>query len=96
MSAPDIVVQLAASVSGIPMKWREEDNYFVIIMTDGRKYRFPKDRASEPQASIAHPGAKRRQENQGKPRAQETVEDYKPPVDVTPNPEKRHRKKAQE
>ncbi len=42
MGAPSIVEKLAASVSGVPMKWREEDAYWVIIMTDGRKYRFPK------------------------------------------------------
>ncbi len=40
--APKIVVDLAASVSGIPLKWREEEGYWVIVMTDGRKYRFSK------------------------------------------------------
>ena len=74
MTAPSIVEKLAASVSGVPMKWREEDGYWVIIMTDGRKYRFPK--AGDP-----------------KPRNDETVADYKPAQDVTPNPDKRHRKK---
>lgn len=73
MDAPKIVTDLAASVSGIPMKWREQDNQWVIILTDGRKYRFPKD-------------------TEGKPRAQETKADYKAPVDVTPNPDKPHRK----
>ncbi len=42
MGAPEIVNLLAASVSGVPMKWREEDGYWVIVMTDGRKYRFSK------------------------------------------------------
>lgn len=48
MNTPQIVIDLAASVSGVPTKWREEDNYWVIIMTDGRKYRFPKEGDPKP------------------------------------------------
>ncbi len=48
MTAPEIVQELAASVSGVPMKWREEEGYWVIIMTDGRKYRFPKEGPAKP------------------------------------------------
>jgi len=50
MGAPQIVEQLAASVSGVAMKWREEDAYWVIIMTDGRKYRFPKETQGLPRS----------------------------------------------
>ncbi len=50
MGAPLIVEQLAASVSGVPMKWREEEGYWVIIMTDGRKYRFPRNAVPMPRA----------------------------------------------
>ncbi len=41
-NAPRIVVQLAATVGGTPMKWREDDDHWIIIMTDGRKYHFKK------------------------------------------------------
>ncbi len=48
--APKIVVDLAASVSGVPLKWREEEGYWVIIMTDGRKYRFPRESKPKPRS----------------------------------------------
>ncbi len=50
MAAPEIVLKLAASVSGVPLKWREEEGYWVIIMTDGRKYKFPRESHPKPRA----------------------------------------------
>jgi hypothetical protein len=73
MDAPKIVRDLAASVNGEVLRWREEDNNFVILMTDGRKFRFPK---TAPE----------------KPRRDQTPDDFKAPVDQTPDPDKHHRK----
>ncbi len=73
MGAPEIVHKLAASVSGVPLKWREEQGYWVIVMTDGRKYKFPR-------------------EEDPKPRAQETTEDFKPGQLQDEKAGKKHRK----
>ena len=48
MDAPKIVRDLAASVNGEILRWREEDDNFVILMTDGRKVRFPKSAPDKP------------------------------------------------
>jgi hypothetical protein len=40
--APKIVLELAASVSGVPLRWYEYDDKWVILMTDGRKVHFKK------------------------------------------------------
>ncbi len=75
MGAPLIVEQLAATVSGVPWQWKEFDTHWVVIMTDGRKYKFPKD-------------------EKGVPRSQETVETYKPAVEVQPKQKSRKRDRA--
>ncbi|HEY6008409.1 MAG TPA: hypothetical protein VIU40_08810 [Geobacteraceae bacterium] len=41
--APQIVIDLAASVNGEPLAWKEYDDHWNIVMTDGRKYAFRKD-----------------------------------------------------
>lgn len=73
MIPPHIVVDLAATVSGIPMKWREDGDHWIIIMTDGRKYRFKK--------------------TDSVPRHEETVQDTKPGVLETKQPETRKHKR---
>ncbi len=50
MGAPLIVQQLAATVSGVPWQWKEFDTHWTIIMTDGRKYKFPKDEKGVPRS----------------------------------------------
>ncbi len=88
MTIPQIVLDLAATVNGgTPLAWHEYDDHWTIVMQDGRKMHFAKNaaavnkpqhevRASEPQASIAHPGAKG---------PQGTVQDHKETaVDQTP------------
>lgn len=43
MDAPPIVMHLARSVNGAPpLAWKEYDDHFVIVMSDGRKYTFAK------------------------------------------------------
>lgn len=49
--APRIVLELAASVSGVPLRWYEFDDKWVILMTDGRKVHFKKE---DPQLPRRH------------------------------------------
>ncbi len=50
MNAPLIVQQLAATVQGVPLAWREYDDKWVIIMEDGRKLTFKKAEIGTPRA----------------------------------------------
>lgn len=55
MTAPQIVLDLAASVNGgTPLAWHEYDDHWTIVMEDGRKIHFAKNAGapSKPQHEL--------------------------------------------